>query len=89
MQIKTIERSENFKKAYQKFPLKIQRKFNKQLNFLLNNLRYPSLRTKKLSEAGDIWEARIDKSYRFTFMIMDSSIRLIMIGPHDEGLGKK
>jgi len=89
MTFKVIERSENFKKSYQKLPSSIKKKFIKQLNFLLQNIRYPSLRAKKQSGAVDVWEARVDSSYRFTFQIINDAIRLLLIGPHDEGLGKK
>lgn len=85
----TIERSEKFKTEYKKLPLVIKKKFEKQLRFLQSNLRHPSLRAKKVSGLRDIWEARIDRSYRFSFTIDGNALRLIIIGPHDEGLGKK
>ena len=44
-------------------------KFEKQLGFLLANLRHPSLRAKKYSEAQDVWQARVDTAYRFYFRI--------------------
>lgn len=38
---------------------------------------------------GEIFEARIDIHYRFTFEITQDTITLRTIGPHDIGLGKK
>jgi hypothetical protein len=38
---------------------------------------------------SDLWEARIDRFYRFTFYFENGAIRLLSIGSHDEGLGKK
>lgn len=43
--------------------------FWKQLRFLLGDLRYPSLHAKKYDEEKGIWQARVDKSYRFYFLI--------------------
>lgn len=79
--------SEGFKKQYKKLPLKIQKKFLKQLKYLLSDYRHPSLQTRK--EIGnEIFEARVDYHYRFTFILSGDEIWLLTIGPHDEGLGK-
>ena len=50
-------------------PTITQKKFWKQLGFLLSNISHPSLRTKKYNEAEDIWQARVDRRYRFYFKI--------------------
>ena len=52
-----------------KFPIHIQKKFWKQLGYLLSNIRHPSLRAKKYNEAKGIWQARVDKDVRFYFSI--------------------
>lgn len=57
-------------------------KFDKQLTFLLSNLRHPSLRAKKYDEAQDIWQARVDDDYRLYFMIQGDSYILLSIIPH-------
>lgn len=75
-------------KAYQKLPLNIQKKTDKQFELLLSNYRHPSLRTRKMGSA-DIFEARIDIHYRFTFRIAGEEFYILTIGPHDVGLGKK
>ena len=38
---------------------------------------------------ANIFEARIDIHYRFTFQITGEEIYILTIGPHDLGLGKK
>lgn len=43
---------------------------------------------KKMS-GKDIFEARIDVHYRFTFSIKEHTIIILSVGMHDEGLGKK
>jgi len=56
-----------FRRQYQKLSEDRQAKFNKQLAFLLSNLRHPSLRAKKYDEANDIWQARVDDGIGSTF----------------------
>ena len=41
---------------------KIKSQVDKQLDFLLKDLRYPSLRAKKYDESRDIWQARINRA---------------------------
>lgn len=76
------------KKRLLKLPLNIQNKAEKQFNFLIADYRYPSLHTRKMG-GEDIFEARIDIHYRFTFQIETDNIYVLTIGPHDVGLGKK
>jgi mRNA-degrading endonuclease RelE of RelBE toxin-antitoxin system len=71
-----------FHKQYQKLSKDRQAKFDKQLDFLLSNLRHPSLRAKKYDEAKDIWQARVDNDYRFYFTIEGDSYILLSIIPH-------
>ena len=49
----------------------VRRSFNKQLRFLLQNIRHPSLDAKKYASGDDpdLWQARITKSWRFYFTI--------------------
>ena len=69
-------------------PKQVQKKVHKQFSFLLINYRHPSLRARKMG-SGNIFEARIDLHYRFTFMIEGENVFVLTIGMHDEGLGKK
>jgi mRNA-degrading endonuclease RelE of RelBE toxin-antitoxin system len=71
-----------FRRQYQKLSEDRQAKFNKQLAFLLSNLRHPSLRAKKYDEANDIWQARVDDGYRFYFQIDGETYLLLSIIPH-------
>ncbi|CAI4029783.1 hypothetical protein DNFV4_00201 [Nitrospira tepida] len=71
-----------FRKQYQKLSKHRQAKFDKQLAFLLSNLRHPSLRAKKYDEAQDIWQARVDDDYRFYFKIQGDLYILLSIIPH-------
>jgi mRNA-degrading endonuclease RelE of RelBE toxin-antitoxin system len=57
-----LDYSPQFLKNWSGTPPRIQRLFEKQAQFLLQNLRHPSLRAKKYDEAHDIWQARIDRA---------------------------
>lgn len=75
-------------KDYRDLPQNIQNKADKQFAFLLINYRHPSLHARKMS-GSDIFEARIDIHYRFTFLVEQDEIYVLTIGTHDTGLGKK
>lgn len=84
----TLKFTKQAEKDYQKLPLNIQKKADKQLTLLLSNYRHPSLRTRKMSGENH-FEARVDLRNRFTYMMEGEDIYILTIGPHDEGLGKK
>ncbi len=68
--------------SYQDFPKTSQKKFDKQLHHLLTNLKHPSLRAKKFNEALGIWQARVDRSIRFYFLVEDDTYILLDIKSH-------
>ena len=51
-------------------PLLLRKALYKQAAFLLQDLRHPSLRAKKYSEAEDKWQARVTRNWRFYFRIV-------------------
>ncbi len=67
---------------YDDLPTRIRRAVDKQLGFLLQNIRYPSLQAKKYDEANDIWQARVNDDYRFYFQIVGDTYLIIRITPH-------
>lgn len=73
---------------YRKLSLTIKKKVDKQLLFLQENPKHPSLRVKKMASSL-LYEARIDRQYRLRFLWENDSAYIISVGPHDEGLGKK
>lgn len=81
MKIKAYRR---FKKSYQDLPLVIQRKVDKQIALLARDFNHPSLHTKKIKGREEVWEARVDIHYRFTFEIIKDMILLRVVGNHDE-----
>lgn len=78
----TVSFTLRFRKQYQNLSAEHQAKFDKQLAFLLSNIRHPSLRAKKYDEANDIWQARVDGDYRFYFQIDGETYVLLSIIPH-------
>lgn len=77
-----LDYSPQFLKTWGGTPPKIQRRFEKQAQFLLQDLRHPSLRAKKYDEARDIWQARVDRAWRFYFQIRGDTYYLLNITPH-------
>jgi len=73
-----------FREELDALPLEIQRKFFKQLGFLLRNIRYPSLRAKKYNEPLGIWQARADNNFRFYFKIDKDCYVILRIRPHSD-----
>ncbi len=71
-----------FKEQLDQAPENIQQKFYKQIEFLKHNMRHPSLRAKKYGGAQDIWQARVDKNWRFFFEVRGDAIILLNIKKH-------
>ena len=61
--------TERFRRSYAAAPLRVQKQADKQLAFLVEDLRHPSLRTKKFDESRNIWQGRINLDWRFYFKI--------------------
>jgi mRNA-degrading endonuclease RelE of RelBE toxin-antitoxin system len=66
----------------------IRKKFYRQLAKLRENFRYPSLQVEKMPGHQGVYEARVDRHYRFTFHLENDTIVLRVIGPHNEVLRK-
>ena len=75
--------SKPFDRDYAALPETIQTLTDHKLRLLLQNPRHPSLQVKKMEDPRDIWEARITRSYRFTFQIVGDTYLLRRIGTHD------
>lgn len=63
-------------------PAAVRTAFAKQLDFLLQDLRHPSLRAKKYDESNDIWQARVNREWRFYFTIAGDEYVIVSIIPH-------
>ena len=69
-------------RQYGKLPAAVQARFDKQLGFLLSNLKHPSLLAKKYDEAANLLQARVYDQYRFYFQIHGDTYRILSITGH-------
>ena len=69
-------------KQYHKLPKHIKKKANKQFDYLVENFRHPSLNVKLYTGTENLWQARIDKSYRFYFYIVDPHYIVVALIQH-------
>lgn len=79
-----IRFAEPFQDHYEKLSQDVKSRFEKQLEFLLKDIRHPSLRAKKFDEARDIWQARVDGHYRFYFQIQRDTYEILNIRKHKD-----
>lgn len=61
--------SNRSKRDYQEASVEVQKAFDKQARLLAANLQHPSLRAKKYDETNDVWQARVNRDWRFYFVI--------------------
>jgi hypothetical protein len=61
----TARYSQKFLRQYASAPTEVQKAFDKQIGFLLENLRHPSLQAKRYDEAPGLWQARVNRNWRF------------------------
>jgi hypothetical protein len=74
--------SQHFLRNYSKAPLTVQRAFDKQSALLLTNLRHPSLDAKKYGGTNNLWQALVNRDWRFYFTIDGDAYRLQEIKAH-------
>lgn len=67
---------------YDSAPAAVRKAFDKQAKLLTENLHHPSLRAKKYDETNDVWQARVNRSWRFYFTIKDDTYIIIRLIPH-------
>ncbi len=71
-----------FDRAFKKFPRQVCSAFRKQAEFLLSDIRYPSLRAKKFDESVDVWQMRVTDNVRCYFAIDGDSYVFLDIEKH-------
>jgi len=69
-------------RQYQALPANIQIKAKKQFSYLAKDIRHPSLKVKKYKGYEDVWQARIDKAWRFYFHIVKPHYLVVSIIAH-------
>lgn len=73
----------HFKRDYKKLTSIAKEKVKKAIFLMEDDLRYPSLRVKKIKGTKNIWEARASESLRITFNMEGNVIILRTTGEHD------
>ena len=77
-----IQYSKQALEAIDDAPLAVRKAFFKQIIFLRHNLNHPSLHAKKFLESQDLWQARVNKNWRFYFTIAEDTYRIEDVIPH-------
>lgn len=77
-----IHYSDRAEESLADLPEKVRKAFYKQVTYLEQNLRHPSLRAKKYDEAQDLWQARVNQDWRFYFLIVKDVYYIVDIIPH-------
>jgi mRNA-degrading endonuclease RelE of RelBE toxin-antitoxin system len=81
--------TERFRKSALELDPETREKLRKQIGLLAADPRHPSLRVRKIKGTGSVFEARVDRSFRFTFEYGEGhEIILRVVGPHDPTLKK-
>ena len=74
--------SKSANKQVRKLPPSIQKKTQKAFKLLMTDSKHPSLHARK-KRGTDVYEARIDYQYRFTYIFNDENFYILTVGPHD------
>ncbi len=77
-----IELGEAVYQTLESAPPAVRKAFFKQVKLPEQNLHHPSLRAKKYDEANDRWQARVNRDWRFYFLIVNDTYRIIKVIPH-------
>ena len=78
-----VYRTESFEADFAGLPITIQKRFASKLTLFINNPFHPSLHTKKMQGTVSIWELRVSKNYRCTFLLNKNICIFRRIGTHD------
>jgi plasmid maintenance system killer protein len=78
----TLHFTERLRKSYEAAPGPVRKAFDKQTALLAENLRHPSLRAKKYDEARAVWQARVNRDWRFYFTIEGDVYNIIGMTAH-------
>jgi mRNA interferase RelE/StbE len=77
-----VSYSERALDALDRAPAAVRKALGKQVSLLCENLHHPSLRTKKYGGVEEIWQARVNRDWRFYFVIERDTIHITNVIPH-------
>ena len=78
--------TERFRRAYRALSDEDQKRVQKALRRMSEDLRHPDLRVKRIRGTHAIWEARASRAIRHTFEVEGHKIVLRNVGNHDATL---
>jgi len=79
-----VAKDDSFDKHYETLPGHIKRKFEKQVRFLLNDPKHPSLKIHRFESIKGLWEFYVDDYYRCLFSIESNTYILKWVGTHPQ-----
>jgi Txe/YoeB family toxin of Txe-Axe toxin-antitoxin module len=77
-----VHLTEQFLAQFDAAEITVQKAVTKQLKLLSVSIRHPSLHAKKYDEGADLWQARINRRWRFYFLIQKDTYRIIEMKAH-------
>ncbi len=77
-----VHLTEQFLAQFDAAEISVQKAVTKQLRLLAASVRHPSLHAKKYDEGSDVWQARINRRWRFYFLIQKDVYRIIEMKAH-------
>lgn len=77
-----LQFTDQFWRSYYQAPPEIQRAFDRRAIMFKTNIRHPSLRAKKYNKSNDVWQARVNRAWRFYFRIQNETYLLLDIMAH-------
>jgi mRNA-degrading endonuclease RelE of RelBE toxin-antitoxin system len=77
-----IRLSETAIEQYRALSPVLRKKADKQFEHLLADIRHPSLHAKKYKGHDDLWQARIDKEWRFYFYVITPHYVVVSVIKH-------
>jgi len=80
--------TERFRRAYRALTDEDQKRVQRALRRMSEELRHPGLRVKRIRGTHGIWEARASRALRLTFEVDGDKIVLRNVGSHDATLKK-
>jgi hypothetical protein len=63
-------------------PSAVRTPLHKHIRFLANDLHHPSLRARKYDASRDLWQARVNRDWRFYFTIVGDTYQIEDVIPH-------
>ncbi len=84
-----FDRTHTFEKAFLDLPPDVKKVFLGKTAIMEKDFDHPSLRIKKITGSGGVYEGSVNMHYRFTFELIKGGILLRNIGQHDPVLSRR